>query len=116
MSASLSTLNDMDGMDMSLTIQSVWGKIVHFPSLSDSLDFLSEEIATAAEMIMDLMDEIKEVRIQNAEKDERITLIECRMADLEQMTSHYCHYWVRYHAICRRRKQNVQHVCQQATD
>lgn len=33
---------------------------------------------------MNLMDEIKELKNQNAEKDKRIHMLECRVADLEQ--------------------------------
>lgn len=55
--------------------------------IKKSLDFMSEEIITTSaqqKMIMDLMGEIKELKRQNVEKDKKISLWECQVADLEQ--------------------------------
>ena len=52
-----------------------------------SLDFLSAEVAKISAQqtkIMDLMGEIHTLKIQNIEKDTKITLLENRVDDLEQ--------------------------------
>ncbi|KAK1896608.1 Ubiquinone/menaquinone biosynthesis C-methyltransferase UbiE [Dissostichus eleginoides] len=57
--------------------------------IKKSLDFLSAEIKTVAaqqNQIMELMGEIQSLKIQNIEKDKKITFLENRVADLEQYT------------------------------
>ena len=57
--------------------------------IKKSLNFMSEEISNISKqqkLILSLMDEIKELQKQNAEKDKKITTLECRVADLEQYT------------------------------
>ncbi|KAF3838752.1 hypothetical protein F7725_010520 [Dissostichus mawsoni] len=57
--------------------------------IKKSLDFLSAEIKTVAAQqnkIMELMGEIQSLKIQNIEKDKKITFLENRVADLEQYT------------------------------
>lgn len=51
---------------------------------------MSEEISNISKqekIIMNLMDEIKEVEQQNAEKDKKNAMLECRVADLEQYST-----------------------------
>ncbi|KAK1897809.1 Laminin-like protein epi-1 [Dissostichus eleginoides] len=57
--------------------------------IKKSLDFLSAKIKTVAAQqnkIMELMGEIQSLKIQNIEKDKKITFLENRVADLEQYT------------------------------
>ncbi|KAK1884290.1 Kinesin-related protein 11 [Dissostichus eleginoides] len=57
--------------------------------IKKSLDFLSAEIKTVAAQqnkIMELMGERQSLKIQNIEKDKKITFLENRVADLEQYT------------------------------
>ncbi|KAI9517872.1 hypothetical protein NQZ68_001041 [Dissostichus eleginoides] len=68
-------------------------KIANLPDeveeIKKSLDFLSAEIKTVAAQqnkIMELMGEIQSLKIQNIEKDKKITFLENRVADLEQYT------------------------------
>ncbi|KAJ8378468.1 hypothetical protein AAFF_G00239320 [Aldrovandia affinis] len=52
-----------------------------------SLDFLTEEISDVKlqqKTILELVEEVKALRIQNAEKDRRLDYMENRVADLEQ--------------------------------
>ncbi|KAJ8358730.1 hypothetical protein SKAU_G00152550 [Synaphobranchus kaupii] len=54
-----------------------------------SLDFLSEEVTAVRQqqkMILDLVDEVKALRLLNAEKDRKIAFLEKRVDDLEQYT------------------------------
>uniref|UniRef100_A0A1A8RDI2 Uncharacterized protein n=1 Tax=Nothobranchius rachovii TaxID=451742 RepID=A0A1A8RDI2_9TELE len=55
--------------------------------IKKSLDFLSEEM-TAVKLqqkaILNLVEEVKALRIQNAEKDQSLAFLESRVADLEQ--------------------------------
>uniref|UniRef100_A0A1A7X4L8 Uncharacterized protein n=1 Tax=Iconisemion striatum TaxID=60296 RepID=A0A1A7X4L8_9TELE len=54
-----------------------------------SLEFLSEEVSAVRlqqKGILALVEEVKALRIQNEEKDKRITFLESRVADLEQFT------------------------------
>ncbi|KAJ8393943.1 hypothetical protein AAFF_G00054760 [Aldrovandia affinis] len=54
-----------------------------------SLDFLTEEISDVKlqqKTILELVEEVKALRIQNAEKDRRLDYLENRVADLEQYT------------------------------
>ncbi|KAM3618395.1 uncharacterized protein V6R79_019930 [Siganus canaliculatus] len=55
--------------------------------IKKSLNYLSGEISTISKqqkLILDLMDEIKELKKQCAEKDKMVAILECRVADLEQ--------------------------------
>ncbi|KAI9547192.1 hypothetical protein NQZ68_020013 [Dissostichus eleginoides] len=55
--------------------------------IKKSLHFLAEEMSAVRlqqKNILDLVIEVKELRIQNAEKDKRITYLESRVEDLEQ--------------------------------
>lgn len=55
--------------------------------IKKSLNFMSGEIAIISKqqkVIMDMMEEIKELKRQNAEKDKTISTLEGRVADLEQ--------------------------------
>lgn len=57
--------------------------------IKKSLDFLSEEIYVVKlqeKAIMDLVEEVKALRIQNTEKDRRLVHLESRVAELEQYT------------------------------
>ncbi|CAL8402585.1 unnamed protein product [Gadus morhua 'NCC'] len=57
--------------------------------IKKSLDFLSEEISVVSKQqksILDLVEEVKALRIQNAEKDRRLVHLENRVAGLEQYT------------------------------
>lgn len=57
--------------------------------IKKSLEFMTEEISTVKlqqKAILDLVEEVKALRIQNAEKDRRLAYLENRMADLEQDT------------------------------
>ncbi|KAI9525221.1 hypothetical protein NQZ68_009901 [Dissostichus eleginoides] len=57
--------------------------------IKKSLDFLAEEISAdrlQQKNILDLVKEVKDLRIQNAEKDKRRTYLESRVEDLEQYT------------------------------
>ena len=57
--------------------------------IKKSLDFLSEEISVVSKQqksILDLVEEVKALRIQNAEKDRRLVHLENRVAELEQYT------------------------------
>lgn len=57
--------------------------------IKKSLEFMTEEISTVKlqqKAILDLVEEVKALRIQNAEKDRRLAYLENRMADLEQYT------------------------------
>lgn len=57
--------------------------------IKKSLDFLSEEISVVRaqqKSIMDLVEEVKALRFQNAEKDRRLLQLENRVAELEQHT------------------------------
>ena len=57
--------------------------------INKSLDFLAEDISAVRlqqRNILDLVKEVKDLRIQNAEKDKRITYLESRVEDLEQYT------------------------------
>ncbi|KAI4794798.1 hypothetical protein KUCAC02_031831, partial [Chaenocephalus aceratus] len=57
--------------------------------IKKSLDFLAEDISAVRlqqKNILDLVKEFKDLRIQNAEKDKRITYLESRVEDLEQYT------------------------------
>ncbi|KAJ8389951.1 hypothetical protein AAFF_G00112360 [Aldrovandia affinis] len=52
-----------------------------------SLDFLTEEssdVKLQQKTILELVEEVKALRIQNAEKDRRLDYLENRVADLEQ--------------------------------
>ncbi len=58
-----------------------------FEGIKNSLDFMSGESTTISEqqkLIMDLMEKIKELKRQHAEKVKRIAFFECHVADLEQ--------------------------------
>ncbi len=55
--------------------------------IKKSLDFITEELSAVRlqqKSILDLVEEVKTLRIQNAEKDKRIAYLENRVADLEQ--------------------------------
>ncbi|KAM3613048.1 uncharacterized protein V6R79_019378 [Siganus canaliculatus] len=57
--------------------------------IKKSLDFLSEELSAVRvqqKSILELVEEVKTLRIQNAEKDKRLAYLEGRVADLEQYT------------------------------
>lgn len=57
--------------------------------IKKSLDFMTEEISTVKlqqKAILDLVEEVKALRLQNAEKDRRLVHLENRVADLEQYT------------------------------
>lgn len=57
--------------------------------IKKSLDFLSEEVSavrTQQKNILKLDDEVKVLRLQNAEKDKWLAYLENRVADLEQYT------------------------------
>lgn len=57
--------------------------------IKKSLDFLSEEISVVKQQqktILNLVEEVKALRIQNAEKDRRLAHLESRVAELEQYT------------------------------
>lgn len=57
--------------------------------IKKSLEFMTEEISTVKlqqKAILDLVEEVKALRIQNAEKDRRLAYLENRVADLEQYT------------------------------
>lgn len=57
--------------------------------IKKSLDFLTEEtsaIKLQQKYILDLVEEIRSLRNQNAEKEKRIVYLESRVADLEQYT------------------------------
>lgn len=54
-----------------------------------SLDFLSEEVSAVRlqqKSILDLVKEVKALRLQNAKKDKRIASLESRVSELEQFT------------------------------
>ncbi|KAJ8386078.1 hypothetical protein AAFF_G00177670 [Aldrovandia affinis] len=54
-----------------------------------SLDFLTEEVSDVKlqqKTILELVGEVKALRIQNTEKDRRLDYLENRVADLEQYT------------------------------
>ncbi|CAL9708920.1 unnamed protein product [Knipowitschia caucasica] len=54
-----------------------------------SLNFMSSKLTNISDQqktIVDLMKEVKELKIQNEEKDKRIFALENRLADLEQYT------------------------------
>ncbi|KAJ8408799.1 hypothetical protein AAFF_G00246170 [Aldrovandia affinis] len=54
-----------------------------------SLDFLTEEVSDVKlqqKTILELVEEVKALRIQNAEKDRQLDYLENRVADLEQYT------------------------------
>uniref|UniRef100_A0A1A7ZXN5 Uncharacterized protein n=1 Tax=Nothobranchius furzeri TaxID=105023 RepID=A0A1A7ZXN5_NOTFU len=55
--------------------------------IKKSLNFMSEEITTIAKqqkLIINLTEDIKELRRQSEEKDKKITMLEVRVAELEQ--------------------------------
>lgn len=55
--------------------------------IKKSLNFMSEEITTIAKqqkLIINLIEDIKELRRQSEEKDKKIALLEVRVAELEQ--------------------------------
>jgi len=55
--------------------------------IKKSLEFMTEEISDVKlqqKSILDLVEEVKALRIQNAEKDRRLVYLENRVADLEQ--------------------------------
>lgn len=55
--------------------------------IKKSLNFMSEEITTISKqqkVIMDLFEEIKDLRRQNEEKDKKIVMLEGRVSELEQ--------------------------------
>lgn len=57
--------------------------------IKKSLNFMSSELTNISEqqkVIVDLMKEVKELKIQNEEKNKRIITLENRLADLEQYT------------------------------
>ncbi|KAI4814130.1 hypothetical protein KUCAC02_003336 [Chaenocephalus aceratus] len=57
--------------------------------IKKSLDFLAGEISAVRlqqKGILDLVEEVKILRIQNAEKDKRLEYLENRVEDLEQYT------------------------------
>lgn len=57
--------------------------------IKKSLEFMTEEISAVKlqqKAILDLVEEVKALRIQNAEKDRRLAYLENRVADLEQYT------------------------------
>ncbi|KAI9535925.1 hypothetical protein NQZ68_039025 [Dissostichus eleginoides] len=57
--------------------------------IKKSLDFLAGEISAVRlqqKGILDLVEEVKILRIQNAEKDKRLEYLESRVEDLEQYT------------------------------
>ena len=57
--------------------------------IKKSLYFLSEEISVVKKQqksILDLVEEVKALGIQNAEKDRRLVHLESRVAELEQYT------------------------------
>ncbi len=57
--------------------------------IKKALDFLSEEVSAVRlqqKGILKLVEEVKALRIQNEEKDKRLTFLESRVADLEQYT------------------------------
>lgn len=58
-------------------------------NLKRSLDFLHEEVSATRiqqRSILDMMEEVKALRLQNSEKEKRIVFLEYRVADLEQCT------------------------------
>ncbi|CAL8395000.1 unnamed protein product [Boreogadus saida] len=61
--------------------------------IKKSLDFLTEEMSVVIKqqkMIMELVAEVKTLRIQNAEKDKRLDFLESRVQALEQYSSINC--------------------------
>ncbi|ROK67588.1 hypothetical protein DPX16_12490 [Anabarilius grahami] len=57
--------------------------------IKKSLDFLSEEVTAIRvqqKQLLDLLEEMKILRLQNAEKDRRIAVLERRVDELEQYT------------------------------
>ena len=57
--------------------------------IKKSLDFLAEEISAVRlqqKGILELVEEVKSLRIQNAEKEKRLVFLENRVAELEQYT------------------------------
>ncbi|KAI3371622.1 hypothetical protein L3Q82_024189 [Scortum barcoo] len=58
--------------------------------IKKSLDFLGEEVSTVRlqqkNILVDLVEEVKALRLQNIEKEKRISFLENRVADLEQYT------------------------------
>lgn len=57
--------------------------------IKKALDFLSEEVSAVRlqqKGILKLVEEVKALRIQNEEKDKRLTFLENRVAELEQYT------------------------------
>lgn len=57
--------------------------------IKKSLDFLGEEVSAVRlqqRNILDMVEEIKALRLQNIEKEKRIVFLENRVADLEQYT------------------------------
>nr|XP_054587791.1 uncharacterized protein LOC129153061 [Nothobranchius furzeri] len=76
-----------------------WGESVTMPpkrnnvaeekleEIKESLSFMSEEITTVSKQqkeIMELVEEVKVLRIKNEEEDRKITLLEERVSELEQ--------------------------------
>ncbi|CAL8325988.1 unnamed protein product [Merluccius merluccius] len=58
-------------------------------SIKESLDFLSAEVAAIKQQqktILDLVLEVKQLKLQNAEKDKQLLYLDNRVADLEQYT------------------------------
>uniref|UniRef100_A0A1A8AM46 Helentron 4 helitron-like transposon replicase/helicase/endonuclease n=1 Tax=Nothobranchius furzeri TaxID=105023 RepID=A0A1A8AM46_NOTFU len=57
--------------------------------IKKSLEFMTEEISTIRKQqitILTLVEEVKTLRLQNAEKDKRVLLLETKVAELEQYT------------------------------
>lgn len=57
--------------------------------IKTSREFLSEEVSAVRlqqKDILALVEEVKALRIENEEKDKRITFLKSRIADLEQYT------------------------------
>lgn len=57
--------------------------------IKQSLNFMSGEISNIAKnqkLLLDMMSQIKDLQILNAEKDKKIAVLESRVADLEQYT------------------------------
>ncbi|KAK7172185.1 hypothetical protein R3I93_004481 [Phoxinus phoxinus] len=55
--------------------------------IKKSLDFLTEEmitVKTQQSRLLELLEEVKQLRLQNIEKDKRIVELERRVDDLEQ--------------------------------
>ncbi len=63
--------------------------IEEIEDIKRSLDFLGEEVSAVRlqqKNILDLVEEVKELRLQNLEKEKRIVFLENRVADLVQYT------------------------------